>query len=67
MSEPMWLGGDAFSYSKNTYAIQEVECCVCDKAQEVEVEETHAHGETTWYVEWDCEYCGTTQEKEGWY
>lgn len=67
MSEPMYLQGDSVALANNTHSIQEIECCVCNTPQEIEVDESTSHGDTIWYAEFDCNYCGATQEKEGWY
>jgi hypothetical protein len=67
MSEPMCLQGDSIASSSIHFIIKDLECCKCFLEQEVEVQEEYSHGDTTWYAEWDCGSCGTTQEKEGWY
>lgn len=66
MSEPMWLQGDTIALSNTSYAVQEVECD-CGNLQEIDVEEEHKHGETTWYGEWTCTKCNEHRESEGWY
>ena len=67
MSEPMYLQGDTIALANTGYATQEVECCECNGLQELEVEQSYRHGETVWYVEFDCTYCGVNQEIDGWY
>ena len=66
MSEPMYLQGDTIALSNTGYAVQEVECD-CGNLQEIDTEEQHAHGETTWYGEWTCTKCNEFHISEGWY
>lgn len=64
MSEPQL--DDPIARSHTHFKIMDMECD-CGHEQEVEVQEEHSHGTTVWYAEWQCSYCNTDQEQEGWY
>lgn len=66
MSEPMWFQGDSIALMNRSYAVQEVECD-CGNLQEIDVEEEHKHGDTTWWGEWVCTNCNEHHQSHGWY
>ena len=59
MSEPMWMGGDPFSYSNITEDVYEFDCGNddCDWSAEIPVQREDTGFVTRMWGEWQCPQC----------
>lgn len=66
MSEPMWIGGDPFSYSNITEDVYEFSCGndECEYQDEVPCEREDSMRVTRIWAEWVCPECGYENQSE---